>query len=159
MASDTDDGSELQPEVGKRDTSKGSLWERGRALLGMALAAIHGASQGLVWNSRGAALWWAGTLPGVGLTDESGPPPPEVSHGVPLLGELLVTRFQFITQEQLDEALNEQLWEGSARHRVGEVLLRARRLTRSQLATALECQRLLICSAFDGRRAAPPLRT
>jgi len=70
---------------------------------------------------------------------------------VPMLGALLVYKYQFITEEQLTEALEIQRKAGHNRPRIGTILLEMGVLTMAQLQEALAHQRSL--AIRDGRAA------
>jgi hypothetical protein len=59
---------------------------------------------------------------------------------VPLLGALLVYRYQALTEEQLQRALEQQRSEGPNRRLLGEILLDMSLVTERQLETALAYQ-------------------
>ena len=64
---------------------------------------------------------------------------------VPLLGAVLLYKYQRITQRQLNEALEQQRKEtGPNRRRLGEILLATGAITRRQLEEALEHQRVFV---------------
>lgn len=129
-----------------------------RVVVGLGLAAIGGVAFGHAWTNDRGPMWWVSgitLLSGIllllsGLYARSHPPgvkadvvfrdePPEQQEAVvPLLGALLVYKYHLITQEQLNEALEEQ--RGSSR-RIGEILLEKGLITESELKRALEYQR------------------
>jgi hypothetical protein len=61
---------------------------------------------------------------------------------VPMLGALLVYKYQVITKSQLERALELQEKQGPNRQRLGEILVSMDLITRDQLREALEYQRL-----------------
>jgi uncharacterized protein (DUF433 family) len=131
----------------------------GRVVLGLALAGTGGAAFGHAWANVNTPMWWVGgitLLVGIllvlsGVYAHSHPPmvdarpaPPEEPVGaqeplVPLLGAILVYKYQYITQKQLQQALAEQL-RTEPRRRLGEVLLLKGLLTAAQLEEALAFQ-------------------
>jgi len=139
------------------------LW--GRVLVGLILAMVGGVVFGHAWTREYAPFWWGGgisLLTGILLVlsaiyARSRPPgvTPEVlmreelAEGrepvVPLLGALLLYKFQRITQRQLNEALERQRNEtGEDRRRLGEILLAMGAITPRQLGEALEHQRTVV---------------
>jgi hypothetical protein len=63
---------------------------------------------------------------------------------VPLLGALLVYKYQYVTQQQLNRALGRQRKEGREKRRIGEILVGMKVVSSSQLQEALEHQRLVL---------------
>ncbi len=139
------------------------LW--GRVLVGLILATVGGVVFGHAWTREYAPFWWVGAislLTGIllvlsALYARSRPPgvTPEVlmreelAEGreplVPLLGALLLYKFQRITQRQLNESLARQRKQaGKDRRRVGEILLAMGAITPGQLVEALEHQRSFV---------------
>lgn len=139
------------------------LWAR--VLLGLILAAVGGVVFGHAWTRESAPLWWVGTitlLTGILLVLSAiyarsrphGVTPEvlmreELAEGreplVPLLGALLLYKFQRITQRQLNEALERQRKEaGKDRRRLGEILLAMGAITPRQLEEALDHQHSLV---------------
>ncbi len=139
------------------------LW--GRVLVGLILAMVGGVVFGHAWTREYAPFWWVGgisLLTGILLVlsaiyARSRPPgiTPEVlmreelAEGrepvVPLLGALLLYKYQRITQRQLNEALQQQRKEtGENRRRLGEILVALGAITRRQLEDALEHQRVFV---------------
>ncbi len=139
------------------------IW--GRVLLGLILAMVGGTAFGHAWTREYAPFWWVGAitlLTGIllvlsGLYARTRPPgtTPEVlmreelAEGrepvVPLLGAVLLYKYQRITQRQLNEALEQQRKEtGENRRRLGEILLAMGAITRRQLDEALEHQRVFV---------------
>ncbi|UCC69524.1 MAG: hypothetical protein JSV79_06360, partial [Armatimonadota bacterium] len=139
----------------------GAIWTR--TAVGLVLAVGGGLAFGHALGEGQALLWWVGgliELAGVmlvlsaiyktrakpreageeyalGLRDEGEPV-------VPLLGALLVYKCRVLTQEQLSRALEEQLGDDRRKRRLGEILLEMGMVTESQLAEALEQQRLYV---------------
>ena len=60
---------------------------------------------------------------------------------VPMLGALLVYKYQALTEEQLEHALEQQRKEGKNRRRLGEILLDMGLVSSAELRKALEYQR------------------
>ena len=132
-----------------------------RVVLGLGLGTAGGIAFGHAWTHESAPLWWVGAislLTGIlvllsGLYARSRPPgatpdfvaqeeSPAVQEPlVPLLGALLVYKFQRITHGQLEEALARQRKERKNRRRVGEILMAMEAISRTQLEEALEYQR------------------
>ena len=81
---------------------------------------------------------WAGPVAGEGGAEAT----PAASNDflVPLLGALLVYRYQVLSEEQLQRALEQQRREGPDRRLLGEILLDMGLVTAPQLQTALEYQ-------------------
>jgi hypothetical protein len=72
----------------------------------------------------------------------AGDPAPERDSNVlvPMLGALLVYKYQFIKEWQLDKALELQRKQRRQRRRLGDILLEMAVVTRSQLRMALDYQ-------------------
>jgi len=136
----------------------------GRVVVGLVLAATGGVAFGHAWTREYAPLWWVGaitllvgillvlsglyarsrpadTTPQVVMPEET-PQPQEPL--VPLLGALLVYKYQRITHKQLNEALEQQRKERQDRRRLGEILLAMGAITKPQLEEALEHQRTIL---------------
>jgi hypothetical protein len=136
----------------------------GRVVVGLTLATVGGVGFGHAWTREDTPLWWVGAIslltgtllalsglyarsrpPGstpdvvvrTGLTDDHEPV-------VPLLGAILVYKYQWITQQQLNQALERQRREGPGRPRLGEILLDMGALSPSRLEQALEHQQTLL---------------
>lgn len=136
----------------------------GRVVMGLILAGVAGVAFGHAWTRVYAPYWWVGAISLLtgsllvlsGLYARSRPPGavPEivmregVTDGeqplVPLLGALLVYKYQRITQKQLNEALEQQHREGEHRRRLGEILVAMGAITESHLEEALEFQRSVL---------------
>ncbi len=137
----------------------GAIVVWGRVLVGLALATVGGVAFGHAWTHESAPLWWVGAItllvgillvlsgwyarahprgitPEVALREETAEGREPL---VPLLGAVLLYKYQRITQQQLNEALGKQRKEKHKR-RVGEILLAMKAVTRSQLQEALEYQ-------------------
>jgi hypothetical protein len=132
----------------------------GRVVLGLILGAIGGVAFGHAWTNESAPMWWVGAtslLAGIlvllsGLYARSRPPgtvpdlvpreepTDEKEPVVPLLGAVLLYKYQRISHRQLDEALAQQRKEGRKR-RLGEILVKMDFLSPSHLEQALEYQR------------------
>lgn len=139
----------------------------GRIFVGLAMAATSGIAFGRAWTRGDAAFWWVGgisLLLGIVVVASAfqarrEEPPAHVpakqqvvvqeqpSPLVPLLGALLVYRYQFITHEQLAKALAEQK---RSRRMLGEILVGMGLVTQRQLGEALEYQQ----SVAESKRAA-----
>lgn len=128
----------------------------GRVVVGLGLAGVSGVAFGHAWSRDETSFWWVGgisLLTGILLVlsacyarSEAVALPKEVvaqaqHYGpeplVPLLGALLVYKYQAITQEQLAKALAEQR---RSRRLLGEILLSMGVVNPAQLAEALEYQ-------------------
>jgi hypothetical protein len=121
---------------------------------------VGGVVFGHAWTQQSAPLWWVGAislLVGVllvlsGLYARSRPAgvtPDFLARErarspqeplVPLVGALLLYKYHYITQQQLDEALARQR-KGQDTRRLGEILLAMDAVTRPQLDEALRYQR------------------
>jgi len=131
----------------------------GRVMVGLLLAGTGGVAFGYAWTNSFASMWWVGgitLLVGVLLVlsgiyarthvPETGvevilPDEPPATHEplVPLLGAILVYKYQYITQKQLQETLAEQM-RAEPRRRLGEILVLKGLLTSAQLEEALVFQ-------------------
>jgi len=135
----------------------------GRVLGGLALAATGGVAFGHAWAQQSTQFWILGgvtLLAGALLVlswlyARSGPRQPEEDEApvseseqpgeqrdvlVPLLGALLIYKYQLITHGQLNEALTEQR-KSEPRQLLGEILVEKKLITRAQLDRALQHQR------------------
>ena len=135
------------------------IW--GRVVVGLALSAVGGVAFGHAWTTDYLPWWLVGAvslLTGVLLIlsaayARSRPPdtplPPPAAEAaseqpdplVPLVGALLVYKFRYVTQEQLNRALELQRRRRNTGHRIGEVLVQMGAVTRPQLQEALSYQR------------------
>jgi len=135
-----------------------------RVVMGLILGAVGGVAFGHAWTNSSAPWWWVGAislLGGVllllsGLYARSRPPgvtpdivvrqehPNEQEVVVPLLGALLIYKYQCLTHRELDEALREQREQGPGRRLIGQILVDMGAITTAQLDTALEHQRTLV---------------
>ncbi len=130
-----------------------------RVVVGLALAASGGAAIGHAWTNE-STPWWGiggttlmvgvllvlsglyarsrpqGLLPHVIITEE---PTGGREPSVPLLGALLVYKYQVITHRQLREALDEQK-KTAPRRRLGEILVLKGLITVGELEEALSFQ-------------------
>jgi hypothetical protein len=133
-----------------------------RVVIGLVLGAAGGVAFGHAWTSESAPWWWVGAislLTGVllllsGLYARSRPPgtspefvareqaPAAQEPLVPLLGALLVYKYQRISHATLDKALEHQRTETN-RRRLGEILVSMEAVTWSDVEEALEYQRTL----------------
>ncbi len=130
----------------------------GRVVVGLVLAGTGGAAFGHAWTTENTPMWWVGgitLLVGIlfvlsGIYARSHPrstPQPILVEEpaaareplVPLLGAILVYKYQYITQKQLQQALSEQ-GRTEPRRRLGEVLLLKGLMTAAQLEEALAFQ-------------------
>lgn len=136
----------------------------GRVVVGLALATVGGVAFGHAWTREEIPLWsvggislLTGTLLALsGFYARSRPPgvaadvlirtEPDGDYEpvVPLLGAILVYKYGWITQQQLNHALERQRREGPGRPRLGEILLDAGAISPSRLEQALEHQRTLL---------------
>ncbi len=134
-----------------------------RVVTGLILGAVGGVVFGHAWTSSSAPLWWVGAislLGGVllllsGLYARSRPPgatpdivvrqEPAEEHEpvVPLIGAILIYKYQCLTHRELDDALREQRARGPGRPLIGQILLEMGAITPTELETALEHQRAL----------------
>lgn len=134
----------------------------GRVTIGLAMAAVGGIAFGHAWTHESAPAWWVGAItlltgallvlsglyarsrpagvsPEVVLPDEAATN--EHEPLVPLLGALLVYKYQRISHRQLNDALEQQRKEGSKDHRrLGEILVATGAITPAQLQEALDFQ-------------------
>jgi len=154
-----------EEEEHKERLSARAVW--GRTGLGLVMGVGGGTAFGHAWAKSYALSWWIGSLSvlaGVllvlstvrassraareaqeeGLGVRPGQLWGEREPLVPLLGALLVYKYQALTQEQLARALEEQLREDRRSRRLGEILLEMQMVTESQLAEALDHQRLYV---------------
>ena len=156
-----------ESEEGKQESVRDVLWITttwGRVVLGLALAAIAGVSFGHAWTNENTSLWWVGgvtLLTGVllvlsGLYVRSQPKPPpapseeeESEPLVPLLGALLVYKYQLISHAQLQGALEEQR---RSTRLIGEILVEQGVVTEGQLQAALAHQQ-----SYSKAQAASPV--
>ena len=153
-------GSETQ-----RRPRRGMTWlilAWGRLVLGLALAGEggmlyahsrmeHGGPSLLIGVTAvliGAALSlsgicsiYASTRP-VEITTPDGMPA-QPDPGIPMLGALLVYKYQALTEQQLERALEQQRKEGPNKRRIGEILLDMGFISSADLRNALEHQRSL----------------
>ena len=156
-----------ESEEGKQESVRDVLWITttwGRVVLGLALAAIAGVSFGHAWTNENMSLWVVGgvtLLTGVllvlsGLYVRSQPKPPpapseeeESEPLVPLLGALLVYKYQLISHAQLQRALEEQR---RSTRLIGEILVEQGVVTEGQLQAALAHQQ-----SYSKAQAASPV--
>ena len=136
----------------------------GRVAAGLTLAALGGVVFGHAWTRDYAPLWWVGAMTVLagallvlsGLYARSRPSdlkPRTAVRGdafheqeplVPLLGALLVYKYQWVTQEQLSQALAQQHAEKEKKRRLGEILVALGAVTEPQLEEALAHQRSVL---------------
>jgi hypothetical protein len=164
------------PAAGRAGAGRDLIWVIvlwGRVVVGLALAAIAGVAFGHAWTTRYAPWWWVGgitLLTGLLLilsaiyarTHPHDVPRPQVvpaeappeDHAplVPLLGALLVYKYQFISQEQLNRALEEQRKRHRGQRRLGEILVDSGLLTPAQLREVLDYQRSVSATKGQGPR-------
>ncbi len=135
----------------------------GRIVVGLLLATVGGVAFGYAWTAEDTPLWWVGAislltgallvLSGLyarsypsGLDESSAAPEEsaeEVERLVPLLGALLLYKYHWITQQQLNQALRQQREEGEGKRLLGEILVSMGALTAQQLEEALKYQQSL----------------
>lgn len=135
----------------------------GRIVVGLLLASVGGVAFGHAWTAENTSLWWVGAislLTGALLVlsgfyarsypsnhEELPTAPNEAEEPkerlVPLLGALLIYKFRWITQQQLNEALHKQQEKGSSKHFLGEILVSLGFITNEQLEVALHYQKSL----------------
>lgn len=158
---------EQRPGPVRSQPGHGLVWAVlvwGRVVMGLILAGVAGLAFGHAWTREYEPYWWVGAISLLagsllvlsGLYARSRPPgaAPEIAMRegvtdteqplVPLLGALLVYKYQRITQKQLNEALAQQHREGEHRRRLGEILVAMAAITESQLEEALEFQRSVL---------------
>jgi hypothetical protein len=136
----------------------------GRIVVGLALATVGGVAFGHAWTNEDTPMWWVGAitlLTGVllvlsGLYARSRPPGavPEVGvRGeasetgeplVPLLGAIIVYHFRWLSQQQLNQALEQQRSQWPEKRRIGEILVERGVISETQLQEALEWQGRLL---------------
>jgi len=136
----------------------------GRVVVGLILAGAGGIAFGHAWTREYAPFWWVGgitllagcllVLSGLYARSRPAGATPEIAMQeglaegeaplLPLLGALLVYKYQRITQRQLNEALEQQHKERKNRRLLGEILLEMKAITQSQLEEALEFQRSVL---------------
>jgi len=97
---------------------------------------------GAVLSLSGICSIYARTRP-VEITTPDGMPA-QPDPGIPMLGALLVYKFQALTEHQLERALEQQRKEGPNNRRIGEILLDMGLISAADLQNALEHQRSLI---------------
>jgi len=155
-------GQALARQPGVRRRWRGIVWVVvvwGRVVLGLLLAGTGGMAFGHAWTNDNTPMWWVGSitllvglllvLSGIYARTRGAEAPVEVilpeqpagAHEplVPLLGAILVYKYQYITQKQLQQALAEQA-QSQPRRRLGEILVLKGFLTASQLEEALNFQ-------------------
>ena len=129
-----------------------------RVVVGLGLAAVAGVSFGHAWTDERISMWCLGAvtlLTGVLLVLSAlyarsdavpvgrgaEPTTPAVAvpgeRLVPLLGALLVYKYQLISHQQLAEAIQKQK---TSKKRIGEILMEMGLITDGQLQEALEHQ-------------------
>jgi hypothetical protein len=133
-----------------------------RVVIGLMLGTAGGIAFGHAWTSESGPWWWVGAislLTGIllllsGLYARSRPPgvtpefvaqeqaPAAQEPLVPLLGALLVYKYQRISHGTLEKALERQRTEAN-RRRLGEILVSMEAVTRSDVEEALTYQRTL----------------
>jgi hypothetical protein len=137
---------------------RGRARDWGTALLAMALAAYCGGNHGFAWGRQVGTPSLAADPSLVRLPDLCDGVWTARASAVPLLGELLVFELGLISARQLEDALDEQLCGGSARCRLGDILVRAGRLTEDQLRVALQRQGVLPRFGFGAHGLAASAR-
>ncbi len=135
-----------------------------RVVVGLILGAAGGVAFGHAWTSESAPWWWVGAislLAGIllllsGMYARSRPPgaspefmardevPGPQEPLVPLLGALLVYKYQRISHRQLDQALERQRKERGTRQLIGEILVHMGAVTQADVEAALAYQRQLV---------------
>ncbi len=134
----------------------------GRVAVGLMLATVGGVAFGYAWTAEETPLWWVGAISlltgallvlsgfyarsypsGLDATTPTEESKEEVERLVPLLGALLLYKYRWITQQQLNQALNKQKEEGEGKRRLGEILVDMGALTTQQLEEALQYQKSL----------------
>jgi len=151
----------------RQETGRDVVWAVlvwARVVVGLILAGVGGVVFGHAWTREYAPFWWVGAITLLagcllvlsGLYARSRPAgvTPEIAMReglaegeeplVPLLGALLIYKYQRITRRHLNEALEQQHKERENRRRLGEILLEMGAITRSQLEEALEFQRSVL---------------
>jgi len=161
------------PPAPRRDTLLlAVIW--GRVVVGLGMAGTAGLAFGHAWTKEYAPMWWVGgislcagvllVLSGLharsdaiklsaetALTTRTSPTGEPL---VPLLGALLIYKYQLITHKQLADALAQQR---KSKALLGQILLGMALITEAQLEAALEHQRSYIAErhAADGRGVWP----
>ncbi len=147
--------------------SLSALLVKAQMAVGVALGAVAGPVFAHAVVTQQVASWWVGgicvftgvVLTVAGLTSskrraqrlllsatptegkQSKDAAEPTGPGVPMLGALLVYKYQVITEGQLERVLKEQQRRKEPRPRLGQLLLEMGLVTRSQLYRALEYQR------------------
>lgn len=155
-------GQTLARRPGVRRRWSGIVWVVvvwGRVVLGLLLAGTGGMAFGHAWTNENTPMWWVGgitllvglllVLSGIYARTHTPQAPvevilPEEPAGaqeplVPLLGAILVYKYQYITHKQLQQALVEQ-GQSQPRRRLGEILVLKGFLSAGQLEEALNFQ-------------------
>lgn len=146
-----------------------------RLILGLVLAGGGGVAMGHAWTSE-STPWWAvggmtlmvgvlmvlsgvyarshprGVIPQVVVTEESSE---AREPSMPLLGALLVYKYQLITHRQLREALEEQR-KTVPRRRLGEILVLKGLITVRELEEVLSFQQSATLEEAVSQEGSPP---
>lgn len=153
-------GSGHEPAVVADERQPGFVWLVviwGRVVVGLGLGAIAGVSFGHAWTSEKLSMWFVGAISLLaavllvlsalyarkGAVPAGRGPEPAVrpvapgERLVPLLGALLVYKYQLISHQQLAAAIAEQK---RSKKRIGEILMQMGLITETQLREALEYQ-------------------
>jgi len=157
-----EDSAPEQQQPGAKDVPHAAAWSVvlwGRVIVGLSLAVAGGVAFGHAWTREYAPLWWVGgisLLTGILVLLSvvyARSRPPAVSFEtavreastqaqeplVPLLGALLVYKYQVISHKHLTQALARQKTE---KRLLGELLVDMKLITRAQLRQALDYQEL-----------------
>ena len=159
-----DDAQQGPPRAGRARTARDWVWLAvvwGRVLVGLALATTGGVVFGHAWTTAYSPWWWVGAITlltglllvlsaiyarsrpeGSAVPKLTLPEKPADDPGptVPLLGALLVYKYQFISQQQLNRALEEQRKQRKDKRLLGELLVESRLITAAQLREVLDFQ-------------------
>jgi len=151
-----------QHRSGAKEVSRAAVWSVvlwARVITGLGLSVAGGVAFGHAWTREYAPLWWVG---GISLLTgilvllsvfyaRSRPPAISLETAVrevstqtqeplvPLLGALLVYKYQAISHKHLTQALTRQKTE---KRLLGEILVDMKLITRAQLRQALDYQEL-----------------
>ena len=150
-----EDSAPEQQQPGAKDVPHAAAWSVvlwGRVIVGLSLAVAGGVAFGHAWTREYAPLWWVGGISLLSVVYARSRPPAvsfetavrEASTQaqeplVPLLGALLVYKYQVISHKHLTQALARQKTE---KRLLGELLVDMKLITRAQLRQALDYQEL-----------------
>lgn len=146
-----------------------------RVVTGLIMGAAGGIAFGHAWTSESGPWWWVGAMSVTtgmllvlsGLYARSRPPgvtPEFVARAempsaqeplVPLLGALLVYKYQRISHEQLEDALELQQAQRGRWRLIGEILVDMGAVTQADVEAALTYQRELSRQKREGQPTSP----